>query len=143
MGSAFPAMRKSPKCKPQTNRNENDMSSAVEIPIWVATPTEKRPLMAWARSTDAPLACHPAVDLYGEEYGNGYWTITHRKTGHKVNPSQTNSKDAALALIDVYTPLTAWDAITEPDTNRSRVALIAAVERAYEQFVHKEPVSTP
>lgn len=108
--------------------------SEVEIPIWVATPKEKRPLMAWARAVDAPLACHPAVDINGEEYGSSAWTITHRKTGHKVNPSETDSKAAALALIDIYTPLTDWDAITAVDTKRERTALIAAVEQAYEQF---------
>jgi hypothetical protein len=99
----------------------------VELAIHISSRTVgKRPVTAWARTKDALLVCHPFVDE------TDAWTITHRPTGLRINPSRALSKKEALALIDVYAPLADWAAVK--DDPELRAAAREAVEHAYEQF---------
>ena len=101
--------------------------SEVRIAILIKCRSGERAVEAWARAMDAALACHP---IHYNTLSDDAWSITHRKSGLAVNPSRTYSKEDALALIDVYTPLTDWNA--EPTQIQG---LRNAVELAYEQFV--------
>lgn len=99
----------------------------VSIPIFIRRRGgERQPLVAWERREDSPLACHPSLS------SEVAWTITHRKTGLRVNPSETPSKEAALALIDLYAPLADWNAIGEHPDELAK--LRPAIETAYQQF---------
>lgn len=107
----------------------------VEIPIFIiGRDGDKKPITAWARTADDELVCHPVFESWP---GDGAWTITHRKTGLRVNPSRTYNKDDALALIDVLAGLTDWSAITGEFASGS--PLEREVNRVYEQFVPSAP----
>mgnify|MGYP001557757508 CR=1 FL=1 len=102
--------------------------SKVRIPIFIKCRSGEKSVEAWARTSDAALACHP---IYGASIDDEAWTITHRKTGLAVNPSRTYCKDDALALIDVYEPLTDWSGGEPMKVDGLR----DLVESAYERFV--------
>lgn len=101
----------------------------VRIPIFINCRSGEKTVEAWARSADSQLACHP---VYENAIEDGAWTITHRKTGKRINPSRVYSKEDALALCDVYESLADWTSINNSDeTGRVR----KAVEEAFIAFV--------
>lgn len=101
-----------------------------EVPIFIETPSGKKPVAAWAHTPNAELACHP---VYENAIEDGAWTITHRKTGLRINPSRVYTQEDALALIDAFEPLTDWTLIDASQPANTK--LEKAVELAYEQFV--------
>lgn len=124
-------------------RNSSALNqTAVSVPIFVLISMDgsKKPIEAFARTEVSPLACHPVVRVAGDPAHDGAWYITHRHTGLAVNPSRTYCREDALALIDVYLPLTDWASIA---SSNDAAPIRGLIEAAYEQFVPPSCVPLP